>query len=248
MLTKGDSLLEKPGKFAKRINLPINDLLLLQRALTHRSFLNENPHALEDNERLEFLGDAVLDFVVGSWLYKHYPEMSEGEMTRLRAALVRTERLGIFASHIDLGRALRLGRGEEEGGGRVRPAMLCAAFEAVIGALYIDSGIAVVDQFMLPFLESGVEDIYRGEGDRDPKSILQEWVQARGLKAPIYNIVSQSGPDHDKHFGVEVIIDGQSLAIGEGRNKQSASKSAAIIAMENVIEHKLFQEKLIKGN
>ena len=248
MLAKGDSPLEKPGQFAKRIKLPVKDTLLLQRALTHRSFLNENPQALEDNERLEFLGDAVLDFVVGSWLYIHYPEMSEGEMTRLRAALVRTERLGAFANHIELGRALRLGRGEEEGGGRERPAMLCAAFEAVIGALYIDAGIGAVNQFMDPFLENGVKEIYRGEGDRDPKSILQEWVQARGLKAPIYKIVNESGPDHDKHFDVEVIIDGQSLAIGEGRNKQLASKSAAITAMENVIEHNLFQDNSIKGD
>ena len=248
MLAKGDSPLEKPEKFAKRIALPVKDTLLLQRALTHRSYLNENPEALEDNERLEFLGDAVLDFVVGSWLYIHYPEMSEGEMTRLRAALVRTERLGAFAIEIDLGSALRLGRGEEEGGGRDRPTMLCAAFEAIIGALYIDAGIDKVNKFMSPFLENGVKDIYRGQGDRDPKSILQEWVQARGIEAPIYKIVSESGPDHDKHFDVEVIIDGQSLAIGKGRNKQSASKSAAIVAMDNIINHNLFQDKLIKQN
>ncbi len=242
MLAKGESPLESPEVFAKRVELPIADLLLLQRALTHRSFLNENPHALEDNERLEFLGDAVLDFVVGSWLYIHYPEMSEGEMTRLRAALVRTERLGNFAVQIELGRALRLGRGEEEGGGRERPAMLCAAFEAIIGALYLDAGIEAVNTYMHPFLTSGIKDIYRVKGDRDPKSILQEWVQARGLEAPIYRIVSESGPDHDKYFEVEVVVDNKSLAKGEGRNKQSASKAAAALAMQNVLANPPFDE------
>lgn len=232
MLAKGDSPLEKPEDFAKRANIPITDILLLQRALTHRSFLNENPHALEDNERLEFLGDAVLDFVVGSWLYIHYPEMSEGEMTRLRAALVRTERLGKFAEQIEMGRALRLGRGEEEGGGRERPAMLCAAFEAIIGALYLDAGVDSVKSYIDPFLREGIKDIYRVKGDRDPKSILQEWVQARGLDAPIYRIVSEAGPDHDKYFEVEVLVDNQSLAKGKGRNKQSASKAAAALAMQ----------------
>lgn len=231
MNTEGDSVLEAPQDFAKRIELPIKDMLLLSRALTHRSYLNENPEAIEDNERLEFLGDAVLDFVVGAWLYTHFPEMSEGEMTRLRSALVRTEQLGAFGMQIDLGRAMRLGRGEEEGGGRDRPAMLCAGFEALIGALYLDTGIQAVETFVDPMLNKAVEEIHKESLDRDPKSLLQEWVQARGLEAPSYTIVSESGPDHDKHFNVEVRVDGRSLAQGEGRNKQAASKVAATIAL-----------------
>ncbi|MQC26558.1 MAG: ribonuclease III [Chloroflexi bacterium] len=234
MLSVEDSGLETPQAFAKRLALPVDDVLLLSRALTHRSYLNENPEALEDNERLEFLGDAVLDFVVGAWLYRHFPEMSEGEMTRLRAALVRTEQLGDFALQIELGRALRLGHGEEESGGRSRPAMLCAAFEAVIGALYLDAGVGAVETFVNPMLDEATAEISTAHGDRDPKSLLQEWVQARGEPTPIYEIVAESGPDHDKFFEVEVTVGGKSLARGEGRNKQAASKVAASTALQHL--------------
>jgi ribonuclease-3 len=226
--------LETPQEFSQRVALPIQDQRLLSRALTHRSFLNEHPDALEDNERLEFLGDAVLDFVVGAWLYNNYPEMSEGEMTRLRAALVRTEQLGAFGAQLDLGRALQLGRGEEEGGGRERPAMLCAAFEALIGAMYLDAGVLVVESYMHPFLATATDEIFNGEGDRDPKSLLQEWVQARGQATPRYQIVSESGPDHQKYFVVEVQVGGEALARGEGYSKQLASKQAARIALQNL--------------
>jgi ribonuclease-3 len=239
MLSEGDSLLEAPQAFAERNAIPFKDVLLLSRALTHRSYLNENPEAIEDNERLEFLGDAVLDFVVGAWLYRHFPEMSEGEMTRLRAALVRTEQLGEFAVAIDLGRALRLGRGEEEHGGRTRPAMLCAAFEALIGALYLDSGIEAVEAYMDAMLADAVVHIHAGNHDHDPKSLLQEWVQARGHAAPSYKIVAESGPDHDKFFEVEVSVGGQPIARGEGRNKQSASKVAARTALTQLQEREM---------
>ena len=228
----GEHILEAPAQFAERLQLQFGDALLLQRALTHRSYLNENPQAIEDNERLEFLGDAVLDFVVGAWLYIHFPEKSEGEITRLRAALVRTERLASFAQDIELGRAIRLGRGEEDGGGRNRPAMLCAAFEALIGALYLDAGVDRVRDFMAPLLDQALDDIQREHGDRDPKSLLQEWVQARGLKAPAYEMVNESGPDHEKYFVVEVVVDGRAISQGEGKNKQKASKVAAKRALK----------------
>ena len=226
--------LETPQSFARRIALPIKSGRLVGRALTHRSYLNENPEVLEDNERLEFLGDAVLDFVVGAWLYNHFPEMSEGEMTRLRAALVSTERLGEFGAQIEIGRALRMGRGEEESGGRTRGAMLCNAFEAVVGAVYLEAGIETVQDFLDPLLLQGVNEIRNGQGDRDPKSLLQEWVQARGGDAPLYRIVSESGPDHSKFFEVEVVVEGRPVARGEGRSKQAASKIAAREALNNL--------------
>jgi ribonuclease-3 len=229
---------ETPQSFAKRLSLPIGDGRLILRALTHRSFLNENPEALEDNERLEFLGDAVLDFVVGAWLYQHFPEMSEGEMTRLRASLVSTERLGEFGAQIEIGRALRMGHGEAESGGRERTAMLCNAFEAVIGALYLDGGITVVEKFMDPLLDSNAKEIRRGESDRDPKSQLQEWVQARGQGAPHYRIVAESGPDHSKDFVVEVDVAGKVAGRGEGRSKQAASKAAARTALRKLVDRK----------
>ncbi|MGH2583183.1 MAG: ribonuclease III [Anaerolineales bacterium] len=227
MLHKEGPGLETPFSFAKRLALDVKDPHIITRALTHRSYVNEHPEALEDNERLEFLGDAVLDFVVGAWLYNHFPEMSEGEMTRLRAALVSTERLGEFGAKIQIGKALRMGHGEEESGGRKRKAMLCNAFEALVGALYLDSGVAAVEKFVNPLLTQAVIDIRKGQTERDPKSMLQEWVQARGQGSPNYRIVAESGPDHNKYFVVEVIVNGRTLGRGEGPSKQAASKVAA---------------------
>jgi len=141
---------EPPEHFSKRLKLPFTNYFLLSRALTHRSYLNENKDAIEDNERLEFLGDAVLDFIVADWLYNHYPEKPEGDLTRLRAALVHTDQLADFAKRVDLGSALRLGRGEIQAGGRERLTLLCDAFEALIGALFIHGGIPAVNNFMKP--------------------------------------------------------------------------------------------------
>ena len=136
--SQGIPQIDPTTEVAGRLGVQFNDLRLLTRALTHRSYLNEHPEAIEDNERLEFLGDAVLDFLVASWLYHRFPEMSEGDLTRLRSALVRTEQLAEFAEDFDLAPLMRLGRGEAEGGGRMRPALLCATFEAFVGALYLD--------------------------------------------------------------------------------------------------------------
>lgn len=224
--------IEDPKSFAKRLALPVRDARLVSRALTHRSYLNEHPEALEDNERLEFLGDAVLDFVVGAWLYSRFPEMNEGEMTRLRAALVSTEKLGEFGAQINIGSALRMGHGEEESGGRSRLAMLCNAFEAVIGAVYLEAGIDAVQAFLDPLLSQSAAEIRDGHGDRDPKSLLQEWAQARGNGAPNYRIVKETGPDHSKFFEVEVLVNGRAVARGTGRSKQAASKVAAREALK----------------
>jgi len=218
---------EKPQDFSKRVGLPFSDSLLLSRALTHRSYLNEHPEALEDNERLEFLGDAVLDFLVGAWLYNHFPEMAEGELTRLRSALVRTEQLAEFARQIDLGRAMRLGRGEDDGGGRERQALLCGTFEALVGAIYLDSNFARVSEFIEPFLESAAFPIIAARRDQDPKSLLQEWAQSQGFGPPQYRTVSTSGPEHDKSFEVEVSVDNKACGRGSGHSKQAAAKAAA---------------------
>lgn len=225
---------ETPLELSQRISLPFNNISLLTRALTHRSYMNENSDALEDNERLEFLGDAILDFVVGAWLYNHFPEMNEGEMTRMRAALVRTEQLAEFGIYLKLGNALRLGRGEDEGGGRSRLAMLCATFEAVVGALYIDSKILAVEIFMARFLGDAAERIMDGRKDRDAKSSLQEWSQANGYSTPHYLITKEDGPDHEKTFHIEVSLGDKVYGTGEGRSKQAASKMAAQEALDNL--------------
>ncbi len=218
---------EDPQEFAQRVGLTKMDSLLLKRALTHRSFLNEHPEAIEDNERLEFLGDAVLDFLVGAWLYHRFPEMAEGSLTRLRSAIVRTESLAEFALEIELNRAMRLGRGEAESGGRERPALLCATFEALIGAIYLDGDIFAVRNFLDPILESVAETVLENGHVFDPKSQLQEWAQARGGSAPTYRTISAIGPDHAKIFEIEVLLNGRSYGIGRGHSKQAAAKEAA---------------------
>ena len=147
---------EPASDLSRRLGLSFSNLALLTRALTHRSYVNEYP-AVEDNERLEFLGDAVLDFIVGAWVYNRFPEMPEGDLTKMRSALVRNEQLAKFARKLDLGRALRLGRGESSSGGHDRDNLLGSAFEALIGALYLDAGLGAVDAFVNPILEEARE-------------------------------------------------------------------------------------------
>ncbi len=222
---------ETPEQLLKRLNLPFNDIFLLERALTHRSFLNENKDAIEDNERLEFLGDSILDFIVAEWLYHHYPEKPEGDLTRLRAALVHTDQLANFGKQIELGNALRLGRGEVQSGGRDRTSLLCDTFEALIGALYLDSGITAVKNFLTPLLKEIVEVILKNHLDEDTKSRLQEWAQGHGYSSPHYTLISEEGPDHSKTFEMEVRINNKPYGRGQGTNKQSAEKKAAFEAL-----------------
>jgi ribonuclease-3 len=218
---------ETPQDFAARVSLEFHDIALLRRALTHSSYVNENSDAIEDNERLEFLGDAVLDFLVGAWLYNHYPEMREGELTRMRSALVRTDQLAEFARQMDLGNALRLGRGEEDGGGRRRNALLCGAFEALVGALFLDRDIDHVAQFIEPLLKPAAESIILARQEQDPKSLFQEWAQGLGYGPPHYKTISSSGPDHARTFEIEVWVNGTFFGRGSGNSKQAAAKSAA---------------------
>lgn len=225
--SQGVPAAEIAGEFARRTNVMFKDHLLLRRALTHSSYLNEHPEALEDNERLEFLGDAVLDFLVGAWLYNQFPEMREGELTRLRSALVRTEQLAEFARQIDLGSLMYVGRGEDENGGRQRDALLCATFEAVVGALYLDQGMIAVNHLIESRLEDAVDDILISNREKDPKSMLQEWAQAQGFGPPIYRLVATTGPEHAKLFEVEVLIDGKPCGRGVGNSKRAATKAAA---------------------
>jgi ribonuclease-3 len=224
---QGDLRQLSPQDYAQHLGIKFMDPLILTRALTHRSYMNEHPESLEDNERLEFLGDAVLDFLVGAWLYNRFPEMPEGNLTRLRSALVRTENLAQFAVSIQLGEAMLLGRGEQEGGGRDRPALLCATFEALIGAIYLDLGIERVNNFIEPMLELSTRKILHGNKDKDPKSTLQEWAQAQGLGTPFYKTVNSYGPDHAKSFLIEVYIDNVVQGSGVGHSKQAAAKLAA---------------------
>jgi ribonuclease-3 len=213
--------------FARQAGIVLQNPSLLQRALTHRSYLNEHPEALEDNERLEFLGDAALDFVTATWLYNRFPEMDEGGLTRLRSSLVRTEQLAEFARSMGLGDGLLLGRGEETSGGRDRSALLCDAFEAVVGAIYLDSGLDTVFSFMEPFLSAAAELVLEDESLLDPRSQLQIWAQAEMGETPRYETIDSFGPDHEREFLVEVRVGEELFGKGRGRSKQEAAQKAA---------------------
>ena len=218
----------------ERLGLPVKNVSLYARAFTHRSYLNENAAALEDNERLEFLGDAVLDFVVGAWVYHHFPEMAEGELTQLRSALVRTDSLAAFARRLDFGPALRLGRGELASGGRDRDNLLCGAFEAFIGALYLQADAQAVENFIEPLLQSAREQILSKPDLSDPKSRLQEWTQGQKLGAPSYALADRFGPEHSRIFEIEVRLNGEPLGRGRGASKAAAEQEAAQAALKRL--------------
>lgn len=221
--------------FQDILGVRFQDERLLRQALTHRSYLNEQPDAaLADNERMEFLGDAILDFIAADLLYMTYPDMAEGEMTRLRAALVRTEALAELARACRIGEFIYMGKGEENSGGRERVNNLCRAFEAVIGALYLDQGLERVRAFIEPRLRTLERRVMDEALGKDARSRLQEWSQAALNITPIYRTQSATGPDHNKEFVVEVVIGEEVVATGTGRSKQSGAQAAAQAALDLV--------------
>ena len=199
------------------------DKALLETALTHTSFANEARHGTKHNERLEFLGDSVLSIVVAEYLFTH-SSLPEGDLTRMRASLVCEAALFTFAQKIGLGRWLRLGHGEEMGGGRTRPSVVSDAFEAVIAALYLDGGIDAARAFILPFVTSALT---KQSAEEDSKTKLQEVVQQNPSERLRYVVASQTGPDHDKHFVVEVHLNSNCIGSGEGHSKKQAEQAAA---------------------
>jgi len=208
---------------------------LLAEALTHRSFVNENPGECgADNQRLEFFGDAILDFSVSSLLFRRFPDSREGDMTRLRARLVDEANLARMAGGIGLGACLRLGRGEERDGGRRKPSILADAYEALLAAVYLDGGMAVIEVMVSaqfgPLLEGGAETVLRD----DYKTLFQELSQERFGVAPVYRMVGESGPPHQRLFVVEAVIGREPVGRGEGRSKKGAAQAAARDALERL--------------
>ena len=200
---------------------------LLENALQHSSYANEHRGAgMRSNERLEFLGDAVLGVVTADYLYKKHPDLPEGDLTRIRAALVCEESLHEVAQGLDLGRHLKLGRGEEQGGGRERPSILADATESVFAAVYLDGGMEVARNFILPFITEGKH------AEADYKTRLQEIVQQNPEERLSYVVEQESGPDHDKHFVVAVRFNSDKVARGEGRSKKVAEQHAAREALK----------------
>lgn len=207
---------------------------LLDTALTHRSYLNENRSVKEHNERLEYLGDAVIELAVSEFLYHSFPERPEGELTAIRSALVRTETLASVASALGFGDELKMSRGEIASGGRLNIALLANTFEAVMGALYLDQGFEIVVDFLKKNLYSKVDEIIAKSLFKDFKSTLQEKIQAQGKPTPEYEVIDEVGPDHDKIFTVIVKVDEESLAEGKGKSKQAAQQQAAANALEKM--------------
>ncbi|MBN1401027.1 MAG: ribonuclease III [Anaerolineae bacterium] len=225
------------GRAEQEIGVTFKDPSLLEEALTHSSYVNENPEVqFADSQRLEFLGDAILDFVVGEWLFARYSDAREGELTSIRARLVQTSGLARLAREIHLGAFLRLGRGEEGSGGRARPANLCAAFEALVGAIYRDQGIDLARRFVRGFLERHAQEIDAARALRDPKSLLQEYTQAHLRATPHYRIVHEEGPDHAKRFTARVSVKQEVWGEGTGSSKQAAEQASAEAALARCVE------------
>lgn len=215
----------------QRVGLTPKNLQFYQTAFTHRSFLNESKEARESNERLEFLGDSVLSFIISSFLFERRPQDNEGLLTNLRAYIVKTDSLSKASKKLNLGEFLKLSKGEEVSGGRENPQILANTFEAVLGAIFLDLGIAAASKFvhstLIPLF---LEEIKKG-APRDPKSELQEIVQSRFQVSPRYKILSSLGPDHAKRFTVGVFVKENQVGEGDGSNKQQAEEEAAKLAL-----------------
>jgi ribonuclease III len=221
-----------PAAFEEEHGLNFSNKLLLKTAFVHSSYVNELADGVvEDNERLEFLGDSIIGFVVSEWLFGRYPTAREGELTAMRASLVRREALARFARRLNLGDFLFLGHGEEESGGRKRSATLCATFEAVVGAIYLDRGLEAVRNFLLPIVQTDLNRDMLETLHKDPKSRLQEWSQGTFGILPRYRQVDHAGPDHAKIFMFQVTIRDRRYGVGEGASKQDASLAAAAMAL-----------------
>jgi len=208
---------------------------LLSQALTHSSHANEKSSGERDNEQLEFLGDSVLGFLVSDFLFRAHPKLTEGQLSKLKGFFVSSANLMKYAERVHLGSYLQLGKGEEKTGGRTKQALLVDALEAVLGGIYLDGGIEEARRVMLHFFEPQIEDVEEsGRQLTDFKTALQEQLQARHLGRAEYMVASEEGPDHQKLFTVEVIIDSESVARGVGLTKKAAEQAAAREALERV--------------
>lgn len=219
--------------FEKKIKVSFKDKGLLKQSFTHRSYINENPSSvLSHNERLEFLGDAVLELVVTDFLYKKYPDYTEGKLTALRSALVNAVIISEVAGNMGMGNYLLLSKGEAKDFGKARQYILANTYEALIGAMYLDQGYDVVDKFVVKTLLPKTEEIVNKKLWRDAKSLAQEKAQEFVLVTPVYKVLSQSGPDHDRHFTVGIYFGKDLIAEGKGQSKQEAEQNAALNALK----------------
>src|SRR5688572_22959216 len=231
-----DVLAETLADFQRRVGYEFRDPTLLDRELTHKSFTNEHRETpAPNNERLEFLGDAVLGFVVGELIYRFFPELQEGSLSKIKAHLVSSSTLAMKGRELGLGRFLRLGTGEARSGGAEKLSLIADAFEALIAAIYLDGGLPAASEFVRKVFGPEVAGIDVGDlSFHDYKTALQETAQALGLPLPEYRVVEESGPDHEKAFDVELSWDGASFAHGRGSSKREAQRKAAKEALRKL--------------
>jgi len=223
----------------KILGIKFKNLGLLKEALTHRSYLNEFKNKnLQSNERLEFLGDAVLSFVVSTWLFKKFPQYFEGKLTNLRSNLVKTSSLTKIAQKLKVGDYLLLSKGEKESQGQQNPSLLANAMEAIIGAIFLDQGIETAKIFIENNFQPLLEEIMQTGKFKDYKSLLQEKIQAQTSQSPVYKTIKEEGPEHNKIFTVSVTAEGEILAMGVGKSKQKAEEEAAKQALEKLTSKK----------
>lgn len=214
--------------------LAINDKKLEEQAFTHRSYLNEVKEKISSNERLEFLGDSILSFVVSEHLYKTYPEYDEGILTNLRSLVVNTKSLASLAKEVNMGERLLLSKGEEDSLGRENDSLLANSVEAYIGALFLDQGIDKVKEFLTATLLPKIEVYVQNKDFKDPKSLLQEYVQSQKQQSPIYKVLNEEGPPHAKIFTIGAFVNNENIGEGIGKSKQIAEENAAKQALEKL--------------
>lgn len=207
---------------------------LQDQAFTHRSYLNESKENLESNERLEFLGDSILSFVVSGFLFNNYPQFDEGTLTNLRSLLVNTKSLAESAKELEFGKLLRLSRGEEESKGRENQSLLADCFEAFVGALFLDQGLPSIEKFLSQTVLKKAEISLKKKTLKDPKSLLQEHVQSQKQSSPTYIVLKEEGPAHDRIFTIGVFVADKLLGTGVGKSKQQAQEQAAALALEKL--------------
>ncbi|MBQ8682517.1 MAG: ribonuclease III [Selenomonadales bacterium] len=224
-------------QLSDKMGIVFEQIGLLHKALTHTSYANEfKMYTIEHNERLEFLGDAILDAIISDELFRRYPQLPEGELTKARAAIVCEGSLADSAQSLGIGSYLLLGRGENASGGRERASILADAFEAVIGAIYVDSNIENCRTFILKYLGTDLEKINFGHYSRDYKTLLQEVVQKKPDQHIRYQLENETGPDHKKEFTISVAINGEKFGIGVGKSKKEAEQKAAQEALQKLNE------------
>ncbi|PIT89385.1 MAG: ribonuclease III [Candidatus Levybacteria bacterium CG10_big_fil_rev_8_21_14_0_10_36_7] len=210
------------------------DSKLFEKVFIHRSYLNEGGKNMESNERIEFLGDSILSFIVSSYVYENYPEYDEGKLTSLRSVLTNTETLALVSGQLGLGEKLKLSKGEESNGGRKNKTILANTYEAVLGGIFLDQGLEDAADFVKKTIIDNMDDFVKEQGLKDPKSKLQERLQEIYKNSPVYKIESEEGPDHERFYTVGVYIEDKLLAKGKGKSKQIAEKVAAKEALSSV--------------